>query len=83
MNRYACIIKHTISAEPVCKPENQCCFAVFPCLFQSMLEKVGFLAEQGEQKSTEQPTGLLSGAENNSESTSILQKQTNIATNHP
>lgn len=37
--------------------KNTAALLFFPCLFQSTLEKMGFPAEQGEQKSTEQPTG--------------------------
>lgn len=37
--------------------KNTAALLFFLCLFQSTLDKMGFLAEQGEQKSTEQPTG--------------------------
>lgn len=80
MCRWVCIIKHTVNAEPV---YNVALPTDFFCLFQSTLYETGFLAEQGEQQRTEQPTGLLPVAEINFECMSIPQEQTKTATNHP
>ena len=66
MDRWVSIIKRTLNAEPVYKPENQCCFT--DCFFLPISEHAA-LAEQGEQKRTEELTGLLPVAETNFEST--------------